>query len=249
MGSGDAGKFFCDEIELCEILAAKALLENGRKPAASFGKEREVAFGAADVTGQYHWTPQYKLKKKPLRCATACGLRRVPLPTIAFEQRIRFLRPPTARRVMRDGGGLCGAPHIENRFDQRPGRFDAVTTIEQRGVTAEAIVDQRSVRASRRIAKSFTVAEIHGDVADAHFRAGALCTKGDGNPFVRLNVQDEAVGFGFTAAKDDVRSTLVLDDDLGSAFGKTFAGAEIKRNVGPAPIVDEEFCGDERFCA
>ena len=54
MGSGDAGKFFRDEIELREILAAKALLENGRKPAASFGKEREVAFCAADVTGQYH---------------------------------------------------------------------------------------------------------------------------------------------------------------------------------------------------
>ena len=54
MGSGDAGKFFCDEIELREILAAKALLENGCKPAASFGKEREVAFCATDVTGQYH---------------------------------------------------------------------------------------------------------------------------------------------------------------------------------------------------
>jgi len=76
MGSGDAGEFFCDEIELREILAAKALLENGREPATSFGKEREVAFCTADITGQYHEIPQYKMKKKPLRCdfASAQGL-------------------------------------------------------------------------------------------------------------------------------------------------------------------------------
>ena len=58
MGSGDAGKFFCDEIELREILTAKALLENGREPASLFREKRKVAFGAADITGQYHESPQ-----------------------------------------------------------------------------------------------------------------------------------------------------------------------------------------------
>ncbi len=69
MGSGDAGEFLGDEIEGGEILAAETLLENGNEPAAFFGKEREVAFGAADVTGQNHEIPQNAVKQKTLRCS------------------------------------------------------------------------------------------------------------------------------------------------------------------------------------
>ena len=58
MRCGYAGKFFCDEIEGGEILAAETLLENRCESAASFGKKREIAFCAADVTGQYHEIPQ-----------------------------------------------------------------------------------------------------------------------------------------------------------------------------------------------
>src|SRR5439155_10476108 len=36
-----------------------------------------------------------------------------------------------------------------------------------------------------------------------------------------------------------------LNDDFGAAFGETFAGAQIERNVGPPPVIDENFCGDE----
>jgi len=69
MGSGYAGKFLGDEIEGGEILAAEALLENGSEPAGLFRKKREVAFGAADVTGQYHEIPQNTVKQKTPRCS------------------------------------------------------------------------------------------------------------------------------------------------------------------------------------
>ena len=55
---GYAGKFFGDEIKCGEILAAETLLENRCESATSFGKKREIAFCAADVTGQYHEIPQ-----------------------------------------------------------------------------------------------------------------------------------------------------------------------------------------------
>jgi hypothetical protein len=58
MPGGDAGKFLGDEIELRKVLAAKTLLENGCEPAVPFRKKREVTFGAADVTGQYHEIPR-----------------------------------------------------------------------------------------------------------------------------------------------------------------------------------------------
>jgi len=69
MGCDDAGEFLGDEIEGGEILAAETLLENRCEPASIFGKKREVAFCAADVTGQYHEIPQNPVKQKTQRCS------------------------------------------------------------------------------------------------------------------------------------------------------------------------------------
>ena len=44
-------------------------------------------------------------------------------------------------------------------------------------------------------------------------------------------------------------SALELNDNFSCAFGEALAGAEIERNVGPAPIIDNQFCGDESFRA
>src|ERR1051326_9298368 len=98
-----------------------------------------------------------------------------------------------------------------------PSRFDAVTAIEKCGIAAQTVIDEGSVRASRRIAKSFAVTEIHSDVADAHFGARPFGAEGNGNAFVRLDIEDQAVGFGFTAAENDMRSALELNDDFGGA--------------------------------
>ena len=69
MRCGDASKFLCDEIEGGEILTAEALLEYGSEPAGFFREKRQVAFGAADVTGQYHEIPQNTVKQKTPRCS------------------------------------------------------------------------------------------------------------------------------------------------------------------------------------
>src|SRR5205814_7069449 len=91
------------------------------------------------------------------------------------------------------------------------------------------------------------VAETHVDVADAHFGTGALGAERNGDAFVGLNVENEAVGIGFAPAKNDVRSALELDDDFGGALGEAFAGAQIKRDVRPTPVVDEKFGSDKSF--
>src|SRR5207253_8111337 len=90
------------------------------------------------------------------------------------------------------------------------------------------------------------VPEIHCDMSDAHFRARALRAKADRNPFVWLDIQDQAIGLHLALAKYDVRSAVKLDHDFRAAFCKTLARANVKRHPGPAPIVDEQFSRDRK---
>src|SRR5262249_27451050 len=176
-----------------------------------------------------------------------CALWVVPLSAVAFEQDVRFFGPPAAGFILRDSGALCGTPHVENGIHKRPSGFHAVGAIEECCVAAHAVVHERGIGATRGLAESFAIAEIHGDVADAHFRAGPLRSERNGDSFVRLNVENEAIRFHFFSAKNDVRRTLELNHDFGRALRKAFAGSEIKRHAGPAPIVDEHAHGDEGF--
>src|SRR5438034_609940 len=156
---------------------------------------------------------------------------------VPFEQKIGLSWPPTAGWILWHVGAPGGAPDVKNGIDQRPGGFDAVATIKKRGIAAHTIVQESRVGAARDISKTLAIAEFHGHIADAHFRPRALCAKGNGNAFVRLDIQDEAVGFNVFFAENDVRGAAELDLDLRAAFGKALAGSKIERNAGPAPVV------------
>src|SRR5713226_7258593 len=166
-------------------------------------------------------------------------LRVVPLSAVTFEQNIGFARPPTPGWILWHGGALGGAPHVENGIDEAPSGFDAVAAIEERSVAAHTVIQERSVSAARGVSKTVAIAEIHGDVANAHFGAGPLGAEGNGNAFVGLDIQDQAIGFNFFFAENDVRSTTKLDHDLRAALGEALAGTKVKRNAGPAPVVDQ----------
>src|ERR1700745_3499775 len=111
----------------------------------------------------------------------------MPLSAIAFEQSVGFFWTPASGSVLGNSRGFGGAPDVENRIDKRPCGFDTVAAIEKSRIAAQAIVDEGSVRAARRIAKSFLVAETHVDVADAHFGARALGAKRDRDTLIGLN--------------------------------------------------------------
>src|SRR5258706_13829520 len=122
-------------------------------------------------------------------------LRVVPLSAITIEQKIGFFWPPTSRRILWHGGALGGTPDVEDGIDERPGGLDAVAAIEERSIAAHTVAQERRIGAARGISETFLIAEIHGDVADAHFGARALGAKGKGDAFVRLDIQNEAVWF------------------------------------------------------
>src|SRR6267378_5872662 len=121
-------------------------------------------------------------------------LRVVPLSAVAFEENIGFPRPPTAGRVLWHSGAPGGAPYLENGIHERPGRLDAVAAIKERRIAADAIVEERRVGAACRAAKTLTIAEVHGHVTDAHFRSRPFCAERNGDAFIRLNIQHQAIG-------------------------------------------------------
>src|SRR5713226_2246625 len=166
---------------------------------------------------------------------------------LTFEQKIGLSRAPTSGRILWHSGALGRAPDVEDRIHERPGGFNAVAAIEECGVAADTVVQKRRVGAARRISKTFAIAEIHGDVADAHFRARALCAERNGNAFIGLDIQDEAVGLNLFFAEDDVRSAAELDHDLRGALSETLAGTKIKGDACPAPVVDQQFASDKGF--
>src|SRR5881628_1277672 len=113
---------------------------------------------------------------------------------LTFEQKIGFSRAPTSGWVLWHGGALGGAPDVDDGIHQRPGRLDAVAAVEERGVAADTVVQKRRVGAARRISKSLAIAEIHGDISDAHFRARALCAERNGNAFIGLDIKIRRLG-------------------------------------------------------
>src|SRR6266850_3933526 len=174
-------------------------------------------------------------------------LRVVPLSAVTFEQKIGFPWSPAPRSILWHGGALGGAPDVEDGIHQRPSRLHAIAAIEERGIAAHTVVQECRVGATRPLSKSFAIAEIHGDVSNAHFGSRALCPKRNGNAFVRLDIQDQAVGLNLFLTKNDVRGAVELDHDLGGALGETLARSKIKRDAGPAPIVDQQFGGNKSF--
>src|SRR6266850_5461704 len=167
-------------------------------------------------------------------------LRVVPLSAVAFEQNIGFPGPPTAGRILWHRGAPGRAPDLENGIHKRPGSLDAVTAIKKRSIAADAIVEERGVGAARRAAKPFAIAEVHGDISDAHLGSRPFCPERNGDAFIGLNIQHQTIRFNLALAEDDVRRAPELDHDFREALGKALAGSKVERNASPSPVVDQQ---------
>src|SRR5579885_1514763 len=102
-------------------------------------------------------------------------------------------------------------------------------------------------RAPRGRTESFLVAEVHRHVPDAHVRPGTLRAKGNGNTFIRLDVQNQPVRFRLSPAKHDVRRPLELNDHFRAALRQPLSGSQIERHSRPSPVVDQQPHRHERL--
>ena len=97
-----------------------------------------------------------------------------PVPSIPFQQFIRFFRSPGAGGVIGKRTGRQGLPHVQGRLDQAPAGFHHVGSLEQRRVAGPAIQEQAFVPGVGGGPEIVFVLAIHPHRAEFHDRAGQL---------------------------------------------------------------------------
>jgi len=127
-------------------LLRKRCLKTGVSLPSFFTEQREITFCTANIARK---DQRYLLRTLNRIKSAKVALWVVPFSAVAFEQVVRFFRPPTAGSVFRNLCTLRGAPNVKDGIDQGPGRLDAVGTVKERCVAADAIVDERCVCAAR----------------------------------------------------------------------------------------------------
>src|SRR5208282_518849 len=98
------------------------------------------------------------------------------------------------------------------------------------------------------LAKIFLILEVHVDGAEAHDRAGNLGRKLERDSFFGLDVQHQLIRhqmFDGRVAEEHEGRPSKLYHDLSITHRHTLAGSQVEGNVGPAPVVDQQFHGDE----
>src|SRR5437879_11006535 len=141
-------------------------------------------------------------------------------------------------------------PDIDNGLDHVPARFDHVCALKESGIAGHAIAQEAFVTSTVFGAEVGAVIKIHVYQAELHDCAGHFCAEAERDTFIGLDVNDQPIGFeifhGGVAEEYEWRATE-LNDDFCGALPQPLAGAEIKRDAGPAPVVDLQLHGDEGF--
>src|SRR5579862_782993 len=222
--SGEAGDFGAGAEEFYGLLRHRIFLWRGL---GGLGRSCRGAFGAvflgSDVT---------------------------PGAAVAFEQVVGFLGSPGAGSVIREAAGGQRLPDVDDGFNDAPCGFDHVGALEQGGIADHAVVEQAFVTGAVGSAEVAGVVEIHVDQAELHDRAGNFGTEAERDAFVGLNVNDQLVGpriVNGAAAEQSEWSAAEADGDFRDAMAEAFAGAEIKGDIAPAPVVNFKFHGYESF--
>src|SRR5437870_11646120 len=167
---------------------------------------------------------------------------------VALEEFFSFLRAPGPSGIVRKISRRKRLPHIEDRTDDAPSGLDHVGALEQRLVADHAIVEQALVARGGLCAEVVGVLEIHVHCAKTHHWTGNFGGELEGDSFLRLDVQHELIGhqiFDGRVAEKNKRRAAELDDYMCVLCWKTLARAQVKRNIGPTPIVDCQLHGTE----
>ena len=139
---------------------------------------------------------------------------------------------------------------FQNRHHQPPGHLDHVLTHEQRRIAAQAIENQALIGLGNFHFKRLFVTEMHARRLEAHIHPGNLGFEFHFDAFIRLNLKYQHVGrhfIGIGAGEHEMGGFFEKDRDLRISFGEAFARTDIKRHVGPSPVVDKNLSGDKCF--
>ena len=173
----------------------------------------------------------------------------VPLVACFLDKMVRGFRTPTTRGIVGEIASGQRLPDIKDRINNPPGCVHAVVAVEQSRITCGAIVEQGLVARRCGMLTEIRVTELQGNVCQVDVRARPLGVNIERDPFIGLDVNNEPVwgdvALNFIAKKKKWRATKA-DDDLGRVGGKALADANVKRDLGPTPVIHLEFQCNER---
>src|SRR4029077_2996799 len=89
--------------------------------------------------------------------------------------------------------------------------------------------------------------KIHFDRLDAKTGARNFCMNTQGDSFVGLNPNDEHVLILQIFVKENSRRFFEVNGNLSGRFWKAFPDTHVNRNIGPAPVVNEQAQRHEGF--
>src|ERR1051325_3632448 len=173
-----------------------------------------------------------------------------PLPAIPSHHLVGLGGSPQTGRVIRKNARRQGFPDVQHGLDYLPGRLYHVGALKQGGIADETVVEQAFVSGARGVPEVADVIEIHIDQSDFHHRTGHFSAEAQRDPLLRLDLNDELIRvqvFDRRVPEQYKWRSPELNDDLGRPLGQTFSGAQIERDIGPAPVIDREFQGNECF--
>ncbi len=140
--------------------------------------------------------------------------------------------------------GARGFPRIEERLHRLPTGFHAVGALKQDVVADHAVVDQRLIAGSRLRLEVILVAEFHLNAVDPDRGSGHFGVELQRDAFGRLDADHKVVlrqRLRGGAAEHGERRLLELDRHFGALDPERLAGAQVKGNAGPAPVIDGQF--------
>ena len=160
------------------------------------------------------------------------------------------MRSPGAGGILGQFFNRWSGAALQYRRQEGPGGFDLVTAGKEGRITQDRVEQQAFVGFGRGPAKSGGITEVHFQRPNAHLGTGGFNLKLQRYSFIGLNAYSQQIRqerFAGIGVEQNLGYSFKMDVDFGDSDRQAFSGAEIKRNTGPAPIVDEDLQGGESF--
>src|SRR5580704_1691508 len=148
---------------------------------ASRSRASSASISATETSTPDHWSAERALSSDP-----------PPGPPVALEQLLGRGRPPTAGRVVGEGGPVA-LPGGDDRVDERPLLLDLVGAGKQRRVPHHGVEDEALVGLRQPVPEGAAVEEVHVHGLDRHPLPGQLGADLERQPLVGLDVDEEDV--------------------------------------------------------
>ena len=128
-------------------------------------------------------------------------------------------------------------------IDKLPGKFNLVAAGKERGVSLKRIQQQPLIGLGQRVlAKVPVIVKGHIDRRNLHTRPRDLGFKTQVYALIRLDAEGQEVAKQIGVCwKGQEGDALELERDLCGFGGQLFAGAQVKGDALPAPVVNAEF--------